>query len=63
MANLINYLSGVAIPVIIMLIILFGLKEKVEVFDTFLNGAKEGIEIVFKMFPTLIGIFLAVVGL
>ncbi len=60
MANLINYLSGVAIPVIIMLIILFGLKEKVEVFDTFLNGAKEGIEIVFKMFPTLIGIFLAV---
>lgn len=60
MLNIINYVSGAAIPVIIILIILYGLKEKVKVFDTFLDGAKEGIEIVFKMFPTLIGIFLAV---
>ena len=60
MLNIINYVSGAGIPVIIILIILYGLKEKVKVFDTFLDGAKEGIEIVFKMFPTLIGIFLAV---
>ncbi len=60
MTNVINYLSNAAVPGIIMLIIIYGLKEKNKVFDTFLVGAKEGIEIVFKMFPTLIGIFLAV---
>ena len=60
MTNVINYISGAAIPVIIVLIIIYGLKERVKVFDTFLDGAKDGIEIVFKMLPTLIGIFLAV---
>lgn len=60
MTNVINYISSAAIPVIILLILFYGLKEKNKVFDTFLQGSKEGIEIVFKMFPTLIGIFLAV---
>lgn len=57
---MINYISAAAIPVIILLIIVFGLIEKKQVYDIFLDGAKEGIEIVFKMFPTLIGIFIAV---
>ena len=57
---MINYISSVAIPVIMAIIIGYGLKEKNKVFDTFLEGAKEGIGIVVKLFPTLIGIFLAV---
>ena len=60
MSNIINYISNAAIPIIILLIVFYGLKEKVRVFDAFLDGGKEGIEIVCKMFPTLIGIFLAV---
>ena len=60
MENIINYISNLAIPVIIVTIIFYGLKEKTKVFDTFLDGAKDGIEIVFKMFPTLLGIFLAI---
>ena len=60
MVNIINYISNATIPIIIVLIILYGIKDKIKVFDTFLDGAKEGIEIVFKMFPTLLGIFLAV---
>lgn len=60
MNSIINYISSAAIPVIIILIIIYGLKEKIKVFDIFLEGAKEGMEIVIKMFPTLIGIFLAV---
>lgn len=60
MANVINYISNAAIPVIITVIILYGLKEKKKVFDIFLDGGKEGLEIVIKLFPTLIGIFLAV---
>lgn len=60
LTNIINFISDAAVPVVISLIILYGLKEKIKVFDNFLDGAKEGIEIVFKMFPTLVGIFLAV---
>ena len=60
LTNIVNYISSSAIPITIIFIIAYGLKEKNKVFDTFLDGAKEGIEIVFKIFPTLIGIFLAV---
>ena len=55
-----NFISNLAMPMIILLILIYGVKEKNKVFDTFLDGAKEGIEIVFKLFPTLVGIFLAV---
>ena len=58
--SVINYISATAVPLTILLIIVYGLIEKIKVFDTFLEGAKESIEIVVKLFPTLIGIFLAI---
>lgn len=58
--KIINFISAAAIPLIIVFIILYGLKEKKKVFDIFLEGAKEGIEIVVQLFPTLLGIFLAI---
>ena len=33
---------------------------KNKVFHTFLDGAKDGMEVVVQLFPTLIGIFVAV---
>lgn len=60
MINILNYFSSLAIPLTIIVIIFYGLKEKKKTFDVFLVGAKEGIEIVLKMLPTLIGIFLAI---
>lgn len=58
--NIINYLSAAAVPTVILLIIIYGVIEKNKVYDTFLEGAKEGLEVVINIFPTLIGIFLAV---
>lgn len=58
--SIVNYLSSAAVPVIIFIIILYGIVEKKKVFDIFLEGAKEGLEIVLNIFPTLIGIFVAV---
>lgn len=58
--HIINYLSSAAMPMIMLIIIVYGLIEKNKVFDTFLDGAKEGLEIVLKIFPTLIGLFLAI---
>jgi len=58
--DFIKYLSSSAIPIVILLILVYGLIEKNKVFDTFLDGAKEGTQIVFNIFPTLIGLFVAI---
>ena len=60
MINIINFLSNLAMPLIILVIVVYGIIEKKEVFDKFVEGAKEGIKIVVNIFPTLIGLFLAV---
>ena len=36
-----NYL----IPVVVLLIIIYAFKKKVNVYDSFINGAKEGLEL------------------
>lgn len=61
--GILNYISIIAVPFTIVYIISYGYAEKVKVFDSFLNGAKEGIETVIKIFPTLIALFLAVSAL
>lgn len=58
--QIVNYLSASAIPIVILIILFYGIKEKKKVFDIFLDGAKDGMQIVINLFPTLIGIFLAV---
>ena len=52
-----NFISNLAMPMIILLIVIYGVKEKNKVFDTFLDGVKEGIE---TTFTTLIGLFVAI---
>ena len=60
MIDVINFISNLAMPLIILIIVFYGFLEKKEVFDKFLEGAKDGIKIVVNIFPTLIGLFLAV---
>jgi spore maturation protein B len=58
--KIINYISISAMPIIILIIIVYSYIEKNKIFDVFLEGAKEGVLIVYKIFPTLIGLFVAV---
>lgn len=58
--RIINYISIIAMPIIILIIITNSFIEKNKVYDIFLEGAKEGVIIVYNIFPTLIGIFVAV---
>ena len=58
--SLINFVSSLAMPIIILWIVIYGFIEKTNVFDHFLEGAKEGIEIVLSIFPTLVGLFVAI---
>lgn len=54
------FISNLAMPMIILIIVIYGIKERKDVFDLFLEGAKEGIKITLNIFPTLIGLFIAI---
>ena len=58
--QIINFISNLAMPLIILIIVIYGAIEKTNIFDNFLEGAKEGLEIVLSIFPTLIGLFVAI---
>lgn len=58
--SFINFISTAAVPLTILIIIFYGLIEKQNTFDIFLEGAKEGIQIVVNIFPSLLGLFLAI---
>lgn len=58
--KIINYISNIATPIIILMILLYGMLERKNVFDIFIRGAKDGMKIVAGIFPTLIGLFLAI---
>lgn len=49
-----------AIPVTIVVIVLFGLIRHVPIFDTFVAGAKEGFSSSISILPSLVGLMMAV---
>lgn len=55
-----EYVSKLSIPVIILIVVSFGFKEKINVFDVFIKGAKEGAKTVIELFPTLLCLFVAI---
>ena len=48
------------IPFIVLFIIFYGFFKKIDVFDSFMDGSKEGFIIVKKMFPSMLGMILAI---
>ena len=58
--EIINYISIIAMPLLILMIIIEAIKERKTIFDIFLKGATDGVEITLKIFPTLIGLFVAI---
>ena len=58
--SLINYISNIAIPFTIFFIVIYAITEKIKVFDSFIEGAKDGIKIIYNIFPTLLGLFLSI---
>lgn len=58
--KLILLLSDMMIPLVFFVIIAYGVSKKVDVFDTFIEGTKDGFKIVFNILPTLIGLMIAV---
>lgn len=57
---MIQWLSDGIIPLIVLMMVLAGLWKKVAVYDEFIRGAKDGLEITMNILPTLTGLMIAV---
>lgn len=53
-------LSDLMIPLVLVYILFHGYSKKIDVYEAFTEGAKDGFKIVFKIMPTLIGLMVAV---
>lgn len=58
--ELLMYISDFIVPAVILLVVAYGVSEKVKVYDEFIRGAKKGFYTVIKIMPTLIGLMVAV---
>ncbi len=58
--QIIEYISNLAIPVAIIIILLFGYKKKLKLYEVFTEGAKEGFNIAVRIIPYLVAIFFAI---
>ena len=54
------YIADFMVPAVILLVVTYGVLEKVKVYDEFIHGAKKGFYTVIKIMPTLIGLMVAV---
>ena len=58
--KLLTYLSEFMIPFLIFYIVLMGICAKKNVYEDFMKGAKDGLEVVLKIMPTMIAMLVAV---
>lgn len=58
--KLIVLLSDLIMPLVIVYILAFGYSRKIDVYESFIEGAKEGFSTVLDILPTLIGLMMAI---
>ena len=54
------YLSDFIVPFIILSVVVYGLLKGLNVYDSFIKGARSGFITVIRIMPTLIGLMAAV---
>ncbi|MBU5592151.1 spore maturation protein [Clostridium sp. MSJ-4] len=55
-----SYIAKGIIPIIILTIVVYGMVKKVKIYECFVEGAKDGMGICFRIFPYLLAMLLAV---
>ncbi len=58
--SILYYLSDCMIPFVILYLVGYGMCKKVNIFDEFIEGAKDGFLTVYKILPTLVGLMIGV---
>lgn len=55
-----NNISNYIIPIIVLIIILYALKKRVDIYDTFIDGTKESFDMTLKVFSNLLAMVFGV---
>lgn len=55
-----NKISTAVLPLIVLFIIIYGYKKRINIYDSFLNGAKDGLVSTFNIFPSIIAMVFAI---
>lgn len=53
-------LSFVVIPIFILFVVFYGYLKKINIYDSFLVGAKDGLKIIYNIFPAVLAMVFAV---
>lgn len=54
------YISKIIIPIITLLVIVYALIKKVDIYEEFLNGVKEGLDLSLNIFPSMFAMIISV---
>lgn len=55
-----NYITNSLIPIILVIIVFYGMIKGKKVYEWFLEGAKEGLSVCMRIFPSLLAMLVAV---
>lgn len=55
-----TYISNIILPIITLIVIIYALKHKVNIYEEFLNGVKEGLSISLDIFPSIFALIISV---
>ncbi|MCB4790262.1 MAG: spore maturation protein [Elusimicrobia bacterium] len=58
--EIINYFSLILVPAFVLFILTYGIFKKVNIYASFVSGAKDGLGIVAGIFPYILAIFVAI---
>ncbi len=54
------FLSKIIIPIITLIVIIYALYKKIDIYETFLEGIKEGLELSLNIFPSMFAMIISV---
>lgn len=57
---MISKISNLIMPLIVLIVIVYGIRKKINVYNTFVEGAKESFEMVISLFPTFLAMILGI---
>ena len=63
MSAILSLFSVLFLPLLITVILVYGIKKKVAIYDVFIDGAKDGLKTCMEILPFIIGIFIAIEAL
>lgn len=57
---MLNWISNLIIPLLVLVIIIYGLYKKVDIYNVFVEGSKESFELIYSMFPCLLAMIFGI---